>query len=179
LDEPDPGVTGLAGDKALVTSEGMADPLLALDSLADWSPWTPFGTALDMAPRLPGVYLAREATTKALVYVGMAGERRGSKDRPQGLRGRLSIYTTGKGLASGLGEAVLDRALADADWLRARATEAELGEPMRAKRWGVAALERADLEVRWAVTADKASALKLERECLTLLAQAALWNRYR
>jgi hypothetical protein len=38
----------------------------------------------------------------------MAGERRG-----QGIRGRLNVYGSGKALASGLGEAVMDRALAD------------------------------------------------------------------
>lgn len=50
---------------------------------------------------------------------------------------------------------------------------------MRAKEWGRAAIERADLEIRWAVTEDKAAALRLERDCLNQLAQAALWNRYR
>ena len=69
-------------------------------------------------PRLPGVYLAREGATGELVYVGMAGERRG-----QGIRERLTIYARGKALASGLGEAVFDRALADPEWLRDRLTE--------------------------------------------------------
>ena len=67
-----------------------ADPALLTD-LADWASWTPFGDALATAPRLPGVYLAREGARGALVYVGMAGERRG-----QGIRGRLAIYTSGK-----------------------------------------------------------------------------------
>src|SRR5215213_7907958 len=42
-----------------------------------------------------------------IVYVGMAGERRG-----QGIRGRLNVYGRGKALVSSLGEAVMDRALA-------------------------------------------------------------------
>lgn len=62
-----------------------------------------------------------------IIYVGMAGERRG-----QGVRGRLAIYGTGKGLASGLGEAVLDRALADPDWLQQRLDEVHAGQPRRA-----------------------------------------------
>lgn len=134
--------------------------------------------ALSSAPRLPGVYLAREGVVGPVVYVGMAGERAGGK-RPEGLRGRLSVYLTGKGLASGLGEAILDRALADPAWLRERLAEVEAGEPMRAKAWGQAALARADLHIRWAVTEDKASALDLERRCLDALAGDALWNRLR
>jgi hypothetical protein len=61
----------------------------------------------------PGVYMAREPGG-SIVYVGRAAERAGG-GKPKGLRGRLSVYVSGKGLASGLGEAVLDRALADAD----------------------------------------------------------------
>lgn len=108
----------------------------------------------------------------------MAGERSGS-GRPAGLRGRLSVYLTGKGLASGLGEAIFDRALADAGWLRDRLAEVERGEPMRAKEWGRAAVASADLHVRWATTSDKASAAALERDCLAALAGENLWNRRR
>jgi hypothetical protein len=57
--------------------------------------------------RLPGVYLARQGDHDDLVYVGMAGERRG-----QGIKGRLIVYSRGKAAVSGLGEAALDRALA-------------------------------------------------------------------
>ena len=106
----------------------------------------------------------------------MAGERRGSRDRPQGLRGRLAVYATGKALASGLGEAVLDRALADPEWLRRRLVELEANGASRAKQWGVAAFARADLEVRWTVTGDGPSARALER-CLIVDAGDRLWNR--
>jgi hypothetical protein len=61
----------------------------AVDALADWCPWMSLGDALAEAPRLPGVYLAREGEVGSIVYVGMAGERNGG-NRPQGLRGRLS-----------------------------------------------------------------------------------------
>ena len=80
-----------------------SDPAL-IEHLAAWSPWVPFAEALHAAPRLPGVYLAREGSAGPLVYVGMAGERRG-----EGIRGRLAIYTSGKGATTGLGEAAFER----------------------------------------------------------------------
>jgi hypothetical protein len=122
--------------------------------------------------------MAREGRDGPFVYVGMAGERAGS-GRPQGLRGRLRVYGTGKALTSGLGEAVADRAFADADWLRGRLHEVEQGRPMRAKRWGKATFDRADLYVCWTVTGDKAAALALEKQCGRVLADAGLWNRAR
>lgn len=145
-----------------------------LEQLAAWSDWVTFAEALAVAPRLPGVYMARSRQSGELVYVGMAGERRGN-----GIRGRLSVYSSGKALASGLGEAVFDRALSDAEWLRARLADVEAGRPARAKEWGRRAFERADLELRWAVTADRASASTLERAALAGLHASALWNRLR
>ena len=64
-------------------------------ALADRAAWTRFDPLPAAAPRLPGVYLA--ATATELVYVGMAGDRRGA-----GLRGRMSAYCTGKAAVSGL-----------------------------------------------------------------------------
>ena len=152
-----------------------------LDELATWSEWVPFGEALASAPLVPGVYVAREGTGGAIVYVGMAGERAGrtGTSTPRGLRGRLGVYVTGKGLASGLGEAVMDRALADPVWLRDRLAEAESGEPLRAKAWGRAAFDRAQLHVRWTTTPDKRSAVALERQVLAALRDTDLWNRRR
>jgi len=141
---------------------------------AQWSPWIPFAEALETAPRAPGVYNAREGATGPIIYVGMAGERRGT-----GLRGRLRVYLSGKALASGLGEAVLDRALADPRWLEARLAEVQEGAPRRALDWGREAFARADLHVRWAQTSDRGSALALERACLDELAAHDLWNRRR
>jgi hypothetical protein len=46
--------------------------------LAAWSPWLPFAQAAADSPRVPGVYLARRGKLGELVYVGMAGERRGA-----------------------------------------------------------------------------------------------------
>lgn len=149
-----------------------ADP--GFEVAAQWSPWVPFAEALETAPRTPGVYLAREGPGGQIIYVGMAGERRGS-----GLRGRLRVYLSGKAIASGLGEAVFDRALADPVWLEARLEEVRAGEPRRALEWGRAAFARAGLHIRWAETPDRGSALALERACLDGLAAHALWNRRR
>lgn len=152
----------------------MAEMVDALGELAEWSRWVRFADALAHAPRLPGVYLAREGETGPIVYVGMAGERAGS-GQPQGIRGRLRVYSSGKAMTSGLGEAVADRALADATWLQERVAEAERGTPLRAVDWGRAAFQRADLYVRWATTADRAAAKLLEREVGLRL--KGLWNR--
>lgn len=140
-----------------------------------WSEWVPFEAALAAAPRLPGVYMAREGVSGEVVYIGMAGERAGG-GRPQGLRGRLAIYASGKALASGLGEAVLDRALADPNWIQARLQELETTGPRRAKQWGVEAFKRADLYVRWSTTTDRATAAALEHD-LIHRAGRTLWNK--
>lgn len=132
-----------------------------ITAMASWSGWVPLiGTKV---PRLPGVYLVRQGESGPLVYAGLAGERQG-----EGLRGRLRRYTSGKALASGLGEAVFDRALADATWLRERLEEAEDGRPMRATGWGKAALAWADLHACWAITESGAEAEVLERRVLAV-----------
>ncbi|MFD4190786.1 hypothetical protein [Amycolatopsis thermoflava] len=141
-----------------------------LAELATWSPWLPFDQALAQAPRQPGVYLARSAGV--IVYVGMAGERRGL-----GIRGRLAIYASGKGAVSGLGEAAFNRALADRAWVRSQLVALEAGEARAAKEWARAALEHASLELAWATTADRAAALRLEAQVIALLhPHGALWN---
>ena len=140
-------------------------------ALADWSTWVPLLGA--EAPREAGVYLIRQRETGLMVYVGMAGPRQGD-----GLRGRLRRYTSGKALASGLGEAVFDRALADAGWVRARLAEIEADQPLRATGWGKAALMWADLEVCWAVVATAAAAVTLEKRILGTEG-VEWWNRSR
>lgn len=113
-----------------------------------------------------------------MIYVGMAGERSGrGSSAPQGIRGRLSAYLRGSGVVSGLGEAAMDRALADPAWLKERSAEAVVGSPRRAKEWGTQALVRADVHVRWLTAADRGAARALELECQRLLAGTALWNR--
>lgn len=88
-----------------------------VDALAEWSLWLPFVEAAAAAPRLPGVYMTKDSAQ--VVYVGMAAERRG-----QGIRGRLTVYRRGRAAVSGLGEAAMDRALRDPDWLPAKASTA-------------------------------------------------------
>jgi hypothetical protein len=142
-----------------------------------WSDWLPFAEVLDSAPRLPGVYRARRGANGPIVYIGMAGERNGSNGRPQGLRGRLAVYTSGKGIAGGLGEAAFDRALTDPNWLALRLAEVADGRSRRAKSWGVQALVWADLHVSWIVTPDKATALRLEGDIIAASDHSTLWNR--
>lgn len=144
-------------------------------ALAEWSSWVPFASALQAAPRAPGVYLLREAQGP-IRYVGMAGERAGS-GRPQGIYGRLNVYRTGKGAVSGFGEAALDRALADPVWVEAQLQQLRDDGPRRAKEWARDAVTRLGAEVSWAVRADKADALLLEKLVVALLRPYGLWNR--
>lgn len=152
-----------------------AEALAAVETLAEWSRWVPLRDAINTAPREAGVYLARRGADGPVVYVGMAGERAGS-GRAQGLRGRLAVYASGKGLVSGLGEAALDRALADPEWLAERLAELERGAAIRAKEWGRQAVLDADIHTRWTICADRESARRLEEECLGILRGVDLWN---
>jgi hypothetical protein len=142
----------------------------------EWSQWMPFAEGIEQAPKLPGVYMIRRSGTPDVVYIGSAGERTGGGS-PQGLRGRLRVYASGKAAVSGLGEAVLDRAVADPEWLHARLAEAEAGTPRRAKEWSKLAMEWAGLEIRWTTTSSKAAAEVLEDELIA--AHDSLWNRRR
>ncbi len=143
---------------------------------ADWSPWTPLTEAAQAAPQTPGVYLARGGLDGLLLYVGHAGERAASQP---GLRGRLGVYARGKGAVSGLGEAALDRALADPAFVRQRLELLESGTPERAKDWARAALVWADVHVCWTPRHTKAEAIAREARLPTLLDEHDLWNRAR
>ncbi|MFG2425094.1 hypothetical protein ACGFWD_39550 [Streptomyces sp. NPDC048448] len=137
--------------------------------MAQWTDWVPL-VAAD-PPLSPGVYLARRGANGPVVYAGVgAGDRKAG-----GLRGRLRRYTSGKALASGLGEAIFDRALVDPQWLRQRLAEGESGQPMRATEWGRAApaLLWADLHVCWTVTKNREDAVALEKKVLAL--QGIAW----
>ena len=143
--------------------------------LAEWSPWVPFEEAASGAPREPGVYALREPLIGVVRYVGMAGERAGS-GRAQGLRGRLSAYRTGKGAISGFGEAALDRALADHEWVEQRLHDLRERGPRRARDWVREAVDRLGLEVTWSVCVDRSDALYLERQVVSLLRTSELWS---
>lgn len=138
----------------------------------DWSAWQPLDTAAAQATQSPGVYAAR--SDGQIVYVGMAGERRG-----RGVRGRLQVYARGRGAVSGLGEAALDHALADPAWLAERLTMLLRDGPSRTKDWAVAALHRAELELCWAQAPDAPTARQWEQNALRELEEVALWNRAR
>lgn len=147
------------------------DAYTAVDDLAAWSDWAPFAPAALTAPLTPGVYQMR-ARDGAIVYVGMAGERKG-----QGIRGRLSIYRRGKGAVSGFGEAALDRALADATFVEEHLNAVRAGHPARASVWAQDAIRRLDVEIRWAECATKAQALALEIAAVEILKTHPIWNR--
>jgi hypothetical protein len=144
------------------------------DAYARWSCWLAFEQAVTHATTNPGVYIAREAMTKQVVYVGKAGERQG-----QGVRGRLRVYGSGKGAASGLGEAAFDRALADPAWLLSRLRQLQSGRASRTLEWARAAIERADLEISWASTIDGSAAAQLEKQIVGALRNSGhtLWNK--
>jgi hypothetical protein len=143
--------------------------------LAEWSPWIPFETAIRAAPREPGVYLLREPLTGVIRYVGMAGERAWS-GRPQGLYGRLTVYRTSAGAVGGFGEAALDRALADPEWIEQQLRDLRQNGPKRAKDWARDAVVRLGLEVSWSVTPDGADARYLEGQVISRLRTHGLWN---
>lgn len=147
-----------------------------VQSKAHWTNWQPFPDAIADAPRLPGVYLLREPTSGVIRYIGMAGERTGG-GRAQGLRGRLTVYRSGKGAVSGFGEAALDRALADPEWVEEQLQILRSSGPHRAKEWAAAAISRLAPEVSWATTPDRATARALEDDVVALLRSHDIWNR--
>ncbi|WP_341229185.1 hypothetical protein [Nocardioides salarius] len=169
LEDPDDHGTPVDEVPTAVVA-GPAGDLVLAD--ATWSAWTTLAEAVRIATTSPGVYVAKVADQ--IVYVGMAGERRG-----QGVRGRLTIYARGRGAVSGLGEAVLDRALADADWVVAQLEDLRRNGPTRAKAWAARAFDRQALDIAWTATATAKDALDLERQALLELADADLWNRAR
>ncbi|GAB3995354.1 hypothetical protein [Nocardioides marmoraquaticus] len=146
----------------------------SLDVLADWSPWVAYADARAHAPREPGVFLLREPTGEVR-YVGTAGERAGA-GRPQGLRGRLTVYWTGRGPVSGLGEAALDRALADPGFVEQQLALLRDGDARTARHWAQSAVLHLGLEVSWAVTPERDDASYLEKQVVALLRpQGTLW----
>lgn len=147
------------------------DAYTAVDDLADWSDWASFATAAPVAPLTPGVYQMR-TRDGVIVYVGMAGERKG-----QGIRGRLSIYRRGKGAVSGFGEAALDRALADATFVEEHLDAVRAGQPTRASVWAQDAIRLLDVEIRWAECATQGNALALESAAVEILKTQSIWNR--
>lgn len=145
----------------------------AVAHLASWSTWQEFTPeVVRQAPTLPGVYLFEQ--DGALVYVGRAGERSG-----KGLRGRLTIYVSGRAPHSGLGNLALERALQDASWLRERMEEVEAGTTLTVQQWSRLAVERAALRVCWSTTATTEESAVLERSVLDALRDEDLWNRLR
>ena len=80
---------------------------------------------------------------------------------------------------SGLGEAALDRALADPIFVKQRLHLLESGTAERAKDWARAALGWANVHVSWVERSTKAESADFEDELLELLEAHDLWNRKR
>ena len=161
-----------------VRDVGLVQTYRAVEQLAEWSDWQPFDTAPLYAPREPGVYMFREPDTHVIRYAGVAGERAGNgAQRPQGLYGRLSVYRTGKGAVSGFGEAALDRALADPEWVADQLRRLQTEGPRRAKTWAADAIARINPDVSWARCHERSDAKFLEDQVLLLLRPHGLWDR--
>ena len=156
---------------------GSQEANATVETLASWSQWVPFMHALEFAPRVPGVYMFGRPSTGDVIYVGMAGERAGSGSAMQGLRGRLTVYGRGRGAVSGFGEAALDRALADPDWIAAQLEALRTSGAKRTKVWAREAIEHLAPQVRWATRETGAEARELEGRIVSLLAPHGLWNR--
>lgn len=174
LQEPvDSSGTGHTADSIRAASDGGIVATDASTPGLEWSDWVPFHTVMTVAPRTPGVYMMRLSAEPELgpVYIGMAGERKGN-----GLRGRLAIYFSGKGAASGLGEHAFDRALADPAWVEERLVEARERRSMRATKAARSAIDHLGLEVRWTCVATRTEALRVESE-LVAMYKGQLWNR--
>ena len=90
--------------------------------------------------------------------------------------GRLGVYRSGKGAVSGFGEAVLDRALGDEQFVIARLARLRVNGPMRTKDWAREAIAWLSPEVCWAVRTDRAFALELEDRVEKALKAHGLWN---
>ena len=168
----DPDDAGQVLDDVPVDAVAAGDGQRVTLAELSWSSWKPLGDAAREATTHPGVYLAR--TEGHIVYVGMAGERKG-----RGVRGRLTVYARGRGAVCGLGEAALDRALADESWLTDRLDLLRATGPSRAKDWAAAALSRRPLELCWASANSAEQARAWERRVLDELTDADLWNRHR
>jgi hypothetical protein len=156
-------------DNRTATGRLVVDLPVSVGALATWSAWIRFDLLPAAVPRLPGVYLA--ANTTQIVYVGMAGDRRGT-----GLRGRMTAYCTGKAAVSGLGRAVLDRALNDEDFVARRLASLVAGQRLDAQGWAALAMQEARLSLCWATTSDRATAVDLEKHVLDALHEQQLWN---
>ncbi len=144
------------------------------EAAAAWSPWALFVDAAVLAPTSPGVYMFR--SDGRVIYVGVAGPRDGSgRKAPAVLRGRFAIYRGGR--VTGFGQAVLDAALADPEFVRARLGELDAGVAGRSVDWVRAAFRFFNPEVRWAILNSKAEALEAENRLVQLLGPFDLLNR--
>jgi hypothetical protein len=163
-------------------------PGVPIDRLAEWSEWVPMTGVSDLFPRgiherdgevyaeqpasiavshRPGVYMFRRRKSGRVVYVGM------SKD----LSKRLLNYAAGatdSGLMAGLERSAIKRHVR----VRIPGRSFFLAD-YGAQRWRCAALRDADLEVRWAYTANEDDARRLEATVIRAFDGKPIWNQVR
>jgi hypothetical protein len=141
-----------------------------IEDLASWTTWRPLVEVVKdtTLPDQPGVYRVRHRESRLEFYVGC------THIRP--VVDRLREYMAGRDL-NGLGEAVLDLAVNDAEWLQYRLVEVRAGRSARTVHWARAALERADVEVSLAFTQPEEDRRELEAKTIDLLPQEHLRNK--
>nr|WP_232327803.1 hypothetical protein [Kibdelosporangium sp. MJ126-NF4]CEL13366.1 hypothetical protein [Kibdelosporangium sp. MJ126-NF4] len=88
----------------------------------------------------------------------------------------MTAYCTGKAAVSGLGRAVLDRALNDEDFVARRLAAVVAGQWLDAQGWAALAMREAGLSLCWATTSGRATAVDLEKHVLAALHEQHLWN---
>lgn len=86
------------------------------------------------------------------------------------------MYRSGKAAVSGFGEAALDRALADQNWIEQQLHRLRTNGPRRAKSWAADAIVRLGPEVSWTTCAEEDDAKYLERRVLAVLRPYEMWN---
>ncbi len=87
------------------------------------------------------------------------------------------VYRRGRGAVRGFGEAALDRALADPEWICRQLDALRIKGPKRARTWAKEAIDRLSPEMRWATCSTTSEARALEAKVVELLAPQGLWNR--
>jgi hypothetical protein len=141
-----------------------------VDELASWTNWCPLADAVEDPPNAnkPGVYRVRHRESRNEFYVGCTHRRP--------VVHRLREYMAGRDL-NGLGEAVLDLALNDEEWLQSRLDGVRKHKRMTAVEWAQAALEHADVEVSLSFTDPGEAARELESKTIDALPQEHLRNK--
>ena len=153
----------------MTTTEG-DDTAARLAGLADWTPWMILDEAVEDAPKLPGVFLARRGKDGPIIHL------EDIVDETKGLRARFSNYAGRKGMTYGLGLLVINDALNDPAFLRKQLGKVEAGGYRRLHDWSRAAFDHQRIMVCWATTRSGAAAEELAVRCREVLPDHDLWH---